>query len=180
MTIFDIITIAFSIISGIIAMLRGFSREVLSLLSWILSAYLAYKLHPILIPILENLTSSHNLQKIIGLATIFCISLIIISFLTLKISDLILTSFIGPLDRFLGLVYGVARAVIIMALSSLLISNIFEPQKQPAWFVSAKTYPLLYKMGQSIYGAIPPDLLNLDQIFALIKQKVSETAKDAP
>lgn len=180
MTIFDVLVIALSIFSATIAMLRGFSRELFSLAAWAGSAYLAYKGYPWTINLLEHVTANHNLQKAIGLASIFIFSLIIISFITLWLSDIILTSFMGPIDRFLGLTYGLTRAILIMALACLLIGNIFEATNQPKWLSTSATYPFLYNIGKTIYTAIPTDALDLDQIFAVFKQKAEIAVKEAP
>src|SRR3954451_18084088 len=100
----DIVLIAIMLVSGVLALMRGFTREVLSLVAWgaaAVAAYLAIK-QPALVewaktnvPYLEK----EILAQIAVGATAFLIVLIIVSIISVKISDWVVDSAAGTFDR---------------------------------------------------------------------------------
>lgn len=109
-TIFDGIVIGVILFSAVLAMVRGFSREILSIVSWGGSAVAAYYLYSLLVPYALHYTADTRIATIASAAVIFLIALIIISFITIRIADFIIDSRIGALDRTLGFLFGAARA----------------------------------------------------------------------
>lgn len=101
-TIFDGIVIGVVLFSAVLAMVRGFSREILSIVSWGGSAVAAYYLYPKLVPYAKHYTDDDRIAIVGSAAVVFLIALIIISFITMKIADFIIDSRIGALDRTLG------------------------------------------------------------------------------
>ncbi|MCP4183914.1 MAG: CvpA family protein, partial [Hyphomicrobiales bacterium] len=85
-TLLDGILLAIMLVSAVLAMIRGFSREVLSIISWIVAAVAAYYLYAQLTPSVQeympSLASSKTVADIIAAAAIFLITLIVVSFLT--------------------------------------------------------------------------------------------------
>ncbi len=107
LTYLDVGLLAIALISGLLAMYRGFSREVLSILSWIVAvAALGYFVfyHK---PAAEQLAQQFHVPTIVAQvvtgAIIFLVVLIIVHLVTARISDSILDSRVGMIDRILGL-----------------------------------------------------------------------------
>ena len=113
-TIFDGIVIGVILFSAVLAMVRGFSREILSIVSWGGSAVAAYYLYSLLVPYALHYTADTRIATIASAAVIFLIALIIISFITIRIADFIIDSRIGALDRTLGFLFGAARGLLLM------------------------------------------------------------------
>ena len=115
-TLFDGILIGLMLVSGVLAMIRGFSREVLSVGSWLAAAAAAFYFYPRLSPFVAQYTAQFSSSKVvadIGAAgAIFAVVLIIVSLLTMRIADLIADSRVGPLDRTLGFVFGAVRGAL--------------------------------------------------------------------
>ena len=57
-TLLDGIFLVFTLLSAVLAMVRGFSREVLSVASWVIAAAAAYSFYPALFPMRAVLASS--------------------------------------------------------------------------------------------------------------------------
>ncbi len=113
-TALDVIVFVIVLLSGVLAMLRGFTREVLSILSWVVAlgaAAFAY-LNPDIRGQVHGLVQPDWLADAVLVGATFVIVLIIISFITVRITDLILDSRVGAIDRTLGLVFGVARGLV--------------------------------------------------------------------
>src|SRR6476619_2758123 len=98
-TAFDGIVLGITLFSAVLAMVRGFSREVLSVVSWAGSAYAAYKLYPVGLPYAKNFIADEKIAMVASAAVNFLVALIVISFITMKIADFIIDSRIGALDR---------------------------------------------------------------------------------
>ena len=113
-TLLDGILLGITLFSAVLAMVRGFSREVLAVASWIAAAAAAYFLYPLLTPLALKYTSSDKIAMIGSAAVVFLIALIVVSYITMRIADFIIDSRIGALDRTLGFVFGAARGVLLV------------------------------------------------------------------
>ncbi|MEL6504322.1 MAG: CvpA family protein [Pseudomonadota bacterium] len=174
-TLLDGILIVIMLISAILAMIRGFSREVLSIVSWVVAALAALYFHQ---PVAQFLASNISqipdnelVQKGIAAALVFLIVLIVVSYLTMLLADFIIDSRIGVLDRTLGFIFGAARGalLVIIGLTGFLwLAN----EQEPAWVKDAKSKPMLVSIGNGIRDALPD---NLDKI---IKGMLSPEAND--
>lgn len=78
-TIFDGIVIAVVLFSAVLAMVRGFSREILSIASWAGSVAAAYYLYPVLLPYARNYTDDDKIAIAGSAGVVFLVSLIVIS-----------------------------------------------------------------------------------------------------
>ena len=89
-------------------------------------------------------------QGVVG-ALIFLIVLIIVHLITARISDTILDSQIGMVDRILGFVFGLARGFIIVVIPYMLALH-FWPTMDKDWPVlrDAKTRPYITSTGKSL------------------------------
>ena len=104
----DLGVIAIVLISAVLAMVRGFTREVLAIASWGAAAVAAIYFHPLVLPFVKPYISKDTIALAVAAAIVFFATLIIVSIITVKISDAILDSKVGPLDRSLGFVFGAA------------------------------------------------------------------------
>jgi len=109
-TLLDGILIVIMLISAILAMIRGFSREILSIVSWAAAAVAAALFYKTLSPTVQGLAETFRdntlIADAISAAGIFLVVLIITSYLTMLLADMIIDSRIGVLDRTLGFIFG--------------------------------------------------------------------------
>lgn len=159
-TLLDGILLAIMLVSAVLAMIRGFSREVLSIVSWIAAAAAAFYFYSQLTPsvqkYLPDLAANDTVANVIAAASIFLITLIVVSVLTMKIADFIIDSRIGALDRTLGFVFGAIRGMLLVTVA-LLFFNWLVPDDQPSWVAEAKSKPMLESIGASIVALLPED-----------------------
>ena len=109
----DVILIVIMLISGFLAMVRGFTREVLSIFSWAVAAVAALYLTPKYASVLDPYIDNPSVAQIAFAAGVFIITLIVVSLITFRISDRVLDSRVGALDRTLGFVFGLARGFLL-------------------------------------------------------------------
>jgi membrane protein required for colicin V production len=154
-TIFDGIVIGVVLFSAVLAMVRGFSREVLSIVSWGGSAVAAYYLYPKLVPYAKHYTDDDRIAVVGSAAVVFLVALIIISFITMKIADFIIDSRIGALDRTLGFLFGAARGVLLLVVAVAFWNWLVDEAHRPAWVNNAKSKPFLDSLVVKLEAALP-------------------------
>ncbi|MCP4181933.1 MAG: CvpA family protein [Hyphomicrobiales bacterium] len=164
-TIFDGILLAIMLFSGLLAMIRGFSREVLSVGSWIAAAIAAFNYYdPLsthLAPYTAAISPSKTVADVAAAGVIFLVTLIVVSFLTIKIADIIVDSRVGALDRSLGFAFGAVRGLLLVVVPMMFYNWLVpDVSKQPEWISGAKSKPILESIGNSIVQLLPDDPIN--------------------
>jgi membrane protein required for colicin V production len=158
-TILDFIVLGVMLVSALLAMVRGFTREVLSIAAWAAAAAATVYFFPDVRGWAER--TIHVEPKIIADvaagAGIFLVTLIVVSLITSRISDFILDSRIGPLDRTLGFVYGAARGLLLVVIAFLFFTWLVPPQGEPNWVQQARSRPVLQDAGAALVALLPAD-----------------------
>lgn len=157
-TIFDGIVIGVVLFSAVLAMVRGFSREVLSIASWAGSVAAAYYLYPVLVPYLLNYTSDERIAMAGSAGIIFLIALIVISFITSRIADFIIDSRIGALDRTLGFLFGAARGLLLLVVAVAFWNWLINEPQRPDWVNNSKSKPFLDALVVKLEAVLPQDI----------------------
>ena len=171
----DLGVLAIILISALLAMLRGFTREVLAIASWIAAAAAGAYLYPYLLPYLKPYISKEPWASIASATAIFFVALIVVSIITVNLSDAILDSKVGALDRSLGFLFGVARGFVLCVIAYVFFSMLDPLDKQPEWMRAAKSRPLLQSVGDDMTAMLPHDLLS-----KIIKPKATTPAEEPP
>lgn len=149
----DIILIVIMLISGFLAMVRGFTREVLSIFSWAVAAVAALYLTPKYWTVIEPYFPSDTAAQIVFGIAVFIVVLIVVSLITLRLSDHVLDSRVGAFDRTLGFLFGLARGFLLVAIVFVIFTALAK--EQPDWVENAKSYPLLQQTQIAIESLIP-------------------------
>ncbi|MBV8320448.1 MAG: CvpA family protein, partial [Hyphomicrobiales bacterium] len=98
-TLLDIILIGVMLISGLLAMIRGFMREILSIAAWLIAAVVTLYFYAKLLPFAKSYFNNDIVAAGITVGGTFVGTLLIVSILTIRVSDMILDSRVGALDR---------------------------------------------------------------------------------
>jgi membrane protein required for colicin V production len=156
LTLLDLIVVAVTLFSALLAMVRGFSREVLAVASWAAAAAAAFLLYKSVVPLVQPYISSETVATIAAAGIVFLIVLIVVSLITMKLADFIIDSRVGALDRALGFVFGAARGVLLLVVA-MLFFNWLVAENQPQWVANAKSKPWLEGLGAKLIAALPED-----------------------
>src|SRR5215211_3397044 len=153
-SILDLVVIGVVVISALLAAVRGLTREVLAIAAWIAAAGAAWYLHPMALPIARQYIKSDTVALVAAIGAIFIVTLIVVSIITVRISDLILDSRIGALDRTLGFVFGAARGLLICVIGWVFFAWLAQG-KMPEWAAQARTRALLENTGNALVAMLP-------------------------
>jgi membrane protein required for colicin V production len=156
-TLLDVALLAVMLISGLLAMIRGFMREVLSIAAWIIAALVTLYAFPRVLPMAKQYFSNDIVANGVSIGGIFLLTLLIVSVITVRISDLVLDSRIGALDRTLGFLFGLGRGLIIVVVAFLFFAWLVPFKAQPAWVQNAKSRVVLQGTGDWLKSMLPED-----------------------
>jgi membrane protein required for colicin V production len=156
----DLVLLGVMLVSGLLAMIRGFMREILSITAWAAAAVATLLLYPRLLPIAKANISSDIVATAAVIGGVFLITLLIVSIITVRVSDLILDSRIGALDRTLGFLFGLGRGLIIVVVAFLFFAWLVPAGKQPDGVKNAKSLEVLNKTGDWLQALLPQDMDN--------------------
>jgi membrane protein required for colicin V production len=162
------------LVSALLSMMRGFTREVLAIASWAAAAVAAYYFYPHVMPYISPYIHKEIVAQAVSAAAVFFVTLIIVSLFTVRLSDVILDSKIGALDRSLGFLFGVARGFLLVVICAALYRGLLMSKDPPEMVATSKTWPILMQSVDSITAMLPEDAANM--IEGWIKSKTAASA----
>ena len=176
-TFLDIGLIAVMLISGLLAMIRGFMREVLSITAWVLAAGATLYAYSKLLPAATAYFNSDIIAKGAVIGGVFLVTLLVVSVITVRISDMVLDSRVGALDRTLGFLFGLGRGLIIVVVAYGFFDWLVPAKAQPSWVTDAKSKVFLSNSADWL-RSMSPDLEALYQKYKGSKSGEPEAAPE--
>lgn len=138
-TYVDAVVGVVTLLSAFLAYQRGLTREILAIGGWILAGFAGLYFAPMVEPLIrelplvgEFLASSCVISMIVAFALVVAAGLLILAVFTPIFSSAILESALGPVDRVLGFLFGVARGVVLIAVAYLIYTSLSGDEIIPA------------------------------------------------
>ena len=156
-TLLDIILIVIMLVSALLAMVRGFMREVLAITAWVLAAVATLYSYGKLLPLATSYFNSTVVATIAVVGGVFLLTLLVVSVLTIRISDMVLDSRVGALDRTLGFLFGLARGLVIVVIAYMFFDWLVPDRSKPEWVLHAKSKVVLSSAGDWLKAQLPDD-----------------------
>jgi membrane protein required for colicin V production len=151
----DVIVVLLMMISAFLAMLRGLTREMLSIMSWALAALAALFVFSVYRDRVESWMDSKVLADAVLIVAVFVIVLVVVSLITVHLSDRVLDSRVGAIDRTLGFVFGLARGFLLVVIAFELYIKIVPAETHPEWVAQAKSHGAIVKAGDALISILP-------------------------
>jgi membrane protein required for colicin V production len=160
-------------------MYRGFTREVLSILSWVAAAaacvYFVFKYKAEAQQIADQFHAPILVAQVAVGGIIFLIVLIVVHLITSRISDTVLDSRVGPIDRILGFMFGLARGFVLVVIPFMFYESFVDkPEQQYPWVRDAVSRPYIKSTGDSLkimlQRMVPPQLMGPEQQQGMRRQ----------
>ena len=149
----DYAILATVVISILVGLLRGFIKEVLSLLIWAVAFLVAYQYGGNVAGMMEEHVSLPSARAAMGFAGLFISVLLVGGLLNYLIARLVESTGLSGTDRLLGGVFGTARGLAIVV-AVLLVAG-FTPIPADPWWRESAMIPRLYPMVQWAVGFLP-------------------------
>ncbi len=128
----DYALIAVVALSALISLFRGFVKEALSLLVWVLSFLVATQYAETVAAFLEAQINNDEIRYALAFAAVFLATLIICAIITRLIVKLIRLSPLSGVDRVIGVFFGLMRGVVLVAVV-VLLGNMTPLAVDPVW-----------------------------------------------
>ncbi len=181
--ILDFILLGIMLVSGLLALARGFTREVLSLVAWGLAAaagWFATKQKPIMDLVTPHVDPAKPIiAQIIVAAGAFIVVLIFLSMIGVKISDRVVDSSAGAVDRSIGFLYGLARGLVLVSVCYLFYGWLLPVEKQEDWVRNAVSLPTIRWVSSTMMSYMPPDIAEMLSNSSLIGNGVATSKTSA-
>lgn len=179
MTYVDWIVFAILVLSAGLAWMRGFMREMLSIGGWVAAGVVTFLGVPAARPISGKYISDPLFADVAAGIAIFVVTLIICSIIGHFVSRRIQDSMLGPVDRSLGLLFGVIRGALIISAMALSVDYFWPPPTlPPPEIANAMTLPMASKGANLLRSLIPASLLSKAQETAAEAQQQGQMAID--
>ena len=131
--------VAIIVVSSLISLSRGFVKEALSLLTWIVAGAVAWMFGGALAQHLGEYIQTPSARIIAACALLFIATLLLGALVNYLIGELIRVTGLSGTDRFLGMVFGGARGVLLVVLLVGLLS--LAPVQQDPWWQQSVLMP---------------------------------------
>ena len=139
----DVLVLAIVLISGGVAMFRGLVQETFGILEWVAGLYVAFRFAPVFRPLIGEAISPSWLQWVAAFVGTFLLVFIPLSIMSHRLSELVKKSEIGPIDRVLGLVFGIARGLVIVGLAYIAFGALVPAKDHPQTLTKARLFPVI-------------------------------------
>ena len=133
--------------SGIISFTRGFTKEFLSLFLWIAAFIAAISLEYLATPKINEFIGNEEVSKIISYIVVFIVFIFLGGMLIKFISKIIKWSGASGFDRFLGVVFGLSRGLVVLFVIFLLLPSSL---KNTDLINNSKITPMIQKYAPKI------------------------------
>jgi len=169
--IIDILVLIVVLLSALIAFLRGFIREVLTIAGVLGGMAAAYYMGPSLSPTFRGWlgVEEGSEDKLFGIipyemvadglayASIFILVVIILSIISHFIAEKVKSIGLGAIDRTLGVIFGIIRGVLLLAILYLPVHLLTENETKEEWFKDSKTHVYLEQTASALADFLPED-----------------------
>jgi membrane protein required for colicin V production len=154
----DLAVLAVVALSAIFAFARGFVREALSIVAWGGAALITYFSFGPLYGVLAKAIHTPLLAYVVDGAGVFLVSLIALTIATGYMARFVRFGALSPIDRTLGLLFGLARGVAVVCLAYLLLDISVPPSDRPGWVNHARSAPFLATGAGMLRSVLPRSL----------------------
>lgn len=188
----DIFVLIVLLISGLIAFLRGFIREVLTIAGVVGGLAASYVGGPLLIPFMNGWMGVKDgeepgklfdilpldlVSTIVSYGLIFIVVVIALSVLSHFLAETAKSIGLGAIDRTLGFIFGLVRGLVLLGLLYLPIHLFIDKDAKANWFGDSKTHFYLERLADAMAEMIPESATDEAKKGLEKVENVTETRK---
>jgi membrane protein required for colicin V production len=144
-------------LSGLVGLVRGLVREVLSLVSWGLAIWVGITFSSQTAVFLEQTIPSPAARTAAAFGILFLLTLMLAGMVGFLLTRMLETTGLSGIDRVAGLLFGVARGVLIIAVLVFLARE--TPLPKEAWWRESQLIPLFQSLALWLSSQIPPGFM---------------------
>ena len=156
MAILDIVIVALLLVSTLISLVRGFVREAFSLAVWVLAFWVSWSFFRDLEVPLREWIGSPTARLGIAFALLMIATLAVGGLVNFLIIQLVERTGMSGTDRLIGMVFGAARGVLLVAVLVLLAG--LTPLPEESWWMESALVGYFEELAFWLRGLLPPEM----------------------
>lgn len=129
--------IAILVLSALISIKRGFVREALSLATWVAAVLVAVLFSEPLSYLLHDHIATPSVREMVAFAILFIATLLAGGLIGYVMGALIQVTGLSGTDRLLGMLFGLARGIIVIMVCLIFLPGLLSVNQDPWWQESA-------------------------------------------
>ena len=159
LNIVDFATIVVLVISGVLATLRGLTREIMGLAGWPISIVAARLSAPYIEPLLTDMIRVEGISNALAWGIPFIVVVVLWFAFSSVVSPGLSKAGLGGLDRWLGFLFGLIRGfVIVLVIYVGAVIGADGEDRLPGLVTDAQIIPALRESAHLMSGVLPPDM----------------------
>jgi len=155
MTAFDFVAGAILLVSGLVGLARGATREVTMVIALVLAALIAVFGLRFTAPIAHHFIATVWMANVAAILVLFIIAYVILRAIGGVLTRGVRATALSGADRALGFAIGLVRGLVVLGAFVLFIHAATPPERVPAWLKDARLYPLADAAGDALRSVAP-------------------------
>jgi membrane protein required for colicin V production len=145
--------------SALISILRGFIREVLSLIGWVAAVVFARLGMEPVADLLVDRIAAPSIRLGVGFVLVFVGTLLVVGVVNFLVGRLISSTGLTGTDRMLGVLFGFARGALIVVVMVMLAG--MTPLPKDPWWRASVLLPYFQELALWLRAQLPEDIASL-------------------
>ena len=154
-TAVDVLVAVVLLVSALFATWRGLVSETFAIFEWVAGGFAALRFTPTFQPLLRGVVEPAWLEYLLVFLGTFLLVFIPLSIFSHRFSEFVKRSEVGPVDRALGLVFGVGRGLVVVGIAYIAFTALVPPRDHPEALTHARLYPLIRQTSEVLLGLVP-------------------------
>jgi membrane protein required for colicin V production len=146
------------IVSGLMGLARGATREVTTVLASVVASVVAVVALRVTGPVARRLIHAPWLANVAAILFVFILAYAVLRLIGGALTRSVQQTSLSGLDRLLGLGVGFVRALVVLGGFALLLDAATPPERMPRWITQAKLFPLAAAAGDALRAFAPEGL----------------------
>lgn len=151
----DIVILAIILLSTLISLVRGFVREAFSLAVWVLAFWVSWSFFRDLEVPLQAWIESPTVRLGVAFAALMIAALVVGGLVNFLIIQLVERTGMSGSDRLIGMVFGAARGVLLVAVLVLLAG--LTPMPEEDWWLESGLVGYFQELSYWLRDLLPPE-----------------------
>lgn len=148
-------------LSAFAAFFRGFSKELFSILGWVLASLATTRGLVLVQPFFRNMIKTDMIADLVASGSIFIITMILWAILTGMMTKKVRRSSLSGIDKLFGLIFGVIRAGFLITLAYVFMNFLLTKEDMPKMITEAKSFVYIEKMADVLAKFAPEEILSI-------------------
>lgn len=152
----DFCILGIIVLSALVSLWRGFMKEAISLVTWIMAFWVAIGFSDLLAIRLQSWIETPSLRLIVAFTTLFLITLLIGAMVNHFVSLAVQKTGLSGTDRMIGAFFGLARGVVLVAV--LVLLGILFQLPRDKWWRESALIPYMQPVAMWMSSFLPEDV----------------------